>query len=43
MEEIKCPTCGRTLKYVKEPSEPGDKKTVTVHCNKCNTDVVQEV
>jgi len=43
MREIKCPICGKVLKVIKENTAPLEKKTVKIHCNRCNTDIEQEV
>ena len=46
MREIKCPTCGKVLKIIKDipqTLEKKKKKTIKVHCNKCKTDIEQEI
>jgi C4-type Zn-finger protein len=43
MREIKCPICGKILKIITEDPAPLEKKIVKIHCNKCNTDIEQEV
>ena len=43
MREIKCPTCGKVLKVIKEDSIAKEKKKITFHCNKCNSDIEIEV
>ena len=43
MREAKCPICGKVLKVIKEDHARSEKKKVKIHCNRCNTDIEQEV
>ena len=42
MTEVKCPTCGKVLKYLKDDDPNIPKKKIAIHCNKCNQDIEVE-